>query len=102
MAQLRCTVHRDATKDNKCPAEKERWSLVHACAHFALGERTAKEYYGNKRWNSYYLRGVLVSSTDGKTKPSNRAQWMLNVNFDILETDGTLRESVCRMPRNLD
>jgi len=57
--------HHHATKDNKCPAEKERWSLVHACAHFALGERTAKEYYGNKRWNSYYLRGVVVSSTDG-------------------------------------
>ena len=28
----------------------------------------------------------------GKTKPNDRAQWTLNVNFDIVETDGTLRE----------
>ena len=43
-----------------------------------------------------------MSSTDGKTKPNDRAQWTLNVNFDIVETDGALRESVCRMPQNLD
>ena len=30
----------------------------------------------------------MVSSTDGKTKPNDRAQWTLNVDFDILETDG--------------
>jgi len=77
-------------------------AIVHAPAHLVLGDKTAKKYYGNKRWNSYYLRGVVVSSTDGKTKLNDRAQWMLNVNFDILETDGTLRESVCRMPRDLD
>ena len=76
-------------------------AIVHAFAHFALGERTAKKYYGNKRWNSHYLHGVVVSSTDGKTKPNDWAQWTLNVNFDIVETDVTLRESVCRMPRNL-
>ena len=34
----------------------------------------------------------MVSSTDGKTKLNDRAQWTLNVDFDILETDGTLRE----------
>ena len=28
----------------------------------------------------------------GKKKPNDRAQWTLNVNFDIVETDGTLRE----------
>ena len=77
-------------------------ATVHAPAHLVLGDKTAKKYFGNKRWNSHYLRGVVVSSTDGKTKPSDRAQWMLNVNFDILEKDGTLRESLCRIPRNLD
>ena len=78
-------------------------ATVHACAHLVLGDRTAKKYYGNKRWNSHYLRGVVVvSSTDGKTKPNDRAQWTLNVNFDIVETDVTLRESVCRITRNLD
>ena len=34
----------------------------------------------------------MVSSTDGKTKPNDRAKWTLNVNFDIVETDGTFRE----------
>jgi len=65
---------------------REAGAAVHACAHLILGERTAKKYYGNKRWNSYYLSGVLVSSTDGKTKPNDRAKWTLNVNFDIVET----------------
>jgi len=77
-------------------------TIVHAPAHLVLGDKIAKKYFGNKRWNSYYLRGIVVSSTDGKTKPNDRAQWTLNVDFDILETDGTLRESVCRMPRDLD
>jgi len=67
-------------------------AIVHSPAHLVLGDRTAKKYYGNKRWNSHYLRGVVVSSTDGKTKLNDRAQWTLNVDFDILETDGTLRE----------
>ena len=67
-------------------------ATVHAPAHLVLGDKTAKKYFGNKRWNSHYLRGVVVSSTDGKTKPDDWAQWTLNVNFDIVETDGTLRE----------
>ena len=67
-------------------------AIIHACAHFAISERTAKKYYGNKRWNSYYLRGVVVSSNDGRKKPDDRAKWTLNVNFDIVEMDGTLRE----------
>ena len=62
-------------------------AIVHAPAHLFLGDRTAKKYYGNKRWNSYHLRGVVVSSTDGKTKLNDRAQWTLNVNFDIVEME---------------
>ena len=79
-------------KTTNAQLKRKAGAVVHALAHFALGERTAKKYYGNKRWNSYYLRGVVVSSTDGKTKSTDRAQWMLNVNFDIVETDGTHRE----------
>ena len=89
-------------KTTNAQLKRKAGAVVHALAHFALGERTAKKYYGNKRWNSHYLRGVVVSSTDGKTKANDRSQWMLNVNFDIVETDVTLRESVCSMPRNLD
>jgi len=83
-------------KTTNAQLKRKAGAVVHALAHFALGERTAKKYYGNKRWNSYYLRGVVVSSTDGKTKPNDRAQWMLNVDFDIVETDGTHREVMNR------
>ena len=33
-----------------------------------------------------------MSSTDGKKKSDDRAQWTLGVDFNIIETDGTLRE----------
>ena len=39
----------------------------------------AKRYFGNRHFSTIKLQGVVVSSTDGKMKPDNRAQWKLNV-----------------------
>ena len=58
---------------------REAGAVVHACAHLVLGDRTSKRYFGNRNFSTIKLQGVVVSFTDGKTKPNDWAQWTLNV-----------------------
>jgi len=73
---------------------REAGAVVHACAHLILGDRTAKRYFGNRGFNSVKLQGVVKSSTDGKTKLNDRAQWTLNVDFTLPDTGGASHELI--------
>jgi hypothetical protein len=73
---------------------REAGTTVHACAHLVLGDRTAKKYFGNRGFSTIKLQGVVVSSTDGKTKSDDRAQWTLNVDFTLPDTGGASHEVI--------
>jgi hypothetical protein len=73
---------------------REAGAVVHACAHLALGERKAKKYFGNRNISSTLLQGVVKSSNDGRKKTGDRANWELNVDFTLPNTDGTSHEVV--------
>ena len=95
MAQLRCTVHRDATKLTSTTKQiREAGAVVHACAHLVLDDRTSKKYFGNRGFSTIKLQGVVKSSTNGKTKPDDRAQWTLNVDFTLPDTGGASHEVI--------
>jgi hypothetical protein len=73
---------------------REAGVTVHACAHLALGDKKAKKYFGNRNFSSTLLQGVVKSSNDGRKKTGDRANWELNVDFNLPETDGTSHEVV--------
>ena len=75
---------------------KEAGAFVHACAHLILGDRTAKRYFGNRNFNGIKLQDVVKSSTNGKTKPNDQAQWTLNVDFTLPDTGGASHEVINR------
>jgi hypothetical protein len=73
---------------------REAGAIVHACAHLALGDQKAKRYFGNRNFSTTLLQGVVRSSNDGRKKTGDRANWELNVDFTLPETDGTTHEVV--------
>ena len=73
---------------------REAGAVVHACAHLVLDDRTSKKYFGNRGFSTIKLQGVVKSSTNGKTKPDDRAQWTLNVDFTLPDTGGASHEVI--------
>ena len=73
---------------------REAGAIVHACAHLALGDKKAKRIFGNRNFSTTLLQGVVRSSNDGRKKTGDRANWELNVDFTLPETDGTTHEVV--------
>ena len=73
---------------------REAGAVVHACAHLALGDKKAKRIFGNRNFSTTLLQGVVRSSNDGRKKTGDRANWELNVDFTLPETDGTTHEVV--------
>jgi hypothetical protein len=63
-------------------------TIVQSVADKVLGKCTAMAQLDNTNYYLTFLQGVVVFSSDGMEGGAKCAQWMLNVNFSIINQEG--------------